>query len=141
MLKFNYQENVKKAIELFNKICTDQKSKLEFIKETYETDGAANMNYSLDELNKIMELIVAQSFNKPSEPKNFFYKNLKRISKCDSPEDIILLFKSEQQIIDEFCVSYLTFKQCFDFVDEEKATLIKIQNAIAKKVIEFVFGV
>ena len=140
MANSNYEQKVKQAREIFNNVCSDQKAKLEFIKEIYETDGAANMNYSLDDLKKIMSLIISRSDDKPTEPKDYFRNNLDKIAKCDTPEDIVVLFKSDDDVIDEFCISYLTFKQCFDFQDEERATLTKIQNAIAKQITEFVFG-
>lgn len=133
-----YDSNVNQAIAVFNEICKDQRAKLEFIKEIYETDGAANMNYKLDQLEKIMRLVCDSG--EPGVPKNYFKNNLNLISKSDSPEDILALFKRTQKVIDEFCISYLTFKQSFDFDDPERTTLIKIQNAIAKQVSEFVFG-
>lgn len=133
-----YESNVNQAIAVFNEICKDQRAKLEFIKEIYETDGAANMNYKLDQLEKIMSLVCDS--DESGVPKSYFKNNLNLISKSDSPEDILALFKRTQKVIDEFCISYLTFKQSFDFDDPERSTLIKIQNAIAKQVSEFVFG-
>lgn len=133
-----YESNVNQAISVFNEICKDQRAKLEFIKEIYETDGAANMNYKLDQLEKIMSLVCDS--DESGVPKSYFKNNLNLISKSDSPEDILALFKRTQKVIDEFCISYLTFKQSFDFDDPERSTLIKIQNAIAKQVSEFVFG-
>lgn len=133
-----YESNINQAIAVFNEICKDQRAKLEFIKEIYETDGAANMNYKLDQLEKIMSLVCDS--DESGVPKSYFKNNLNLISKSDSPEDILALFKRTQKVIDEFCISYLTFKQSFDFDDPERSTLIKIQNAIAKQVSEFVFG-
>ncbi|WP_027123909.1 DUF1951 domain-containing protein [Mycoplasmoides pirum] len=141
MSNINYSNNLTKALKVFNEICIDQNSKLNFIKEVFETDGAANMNFDLDKLKTIMSLVVPKVLeNDTSIIKDHFYKNLDTISKCDTPEDIILLFKSNQEVIDEFCISYLTFKQYIDFIDNEKSRLIKIQNAIAKQVVEYVSG-
>ncbi|WP_033160100.1 DUF1951 domain-containing protein [Mycoplasmoides alvi] len=138
MAIINYQNNVQKAVKILNEICTNQNMKLVFIKEIFETDGAANMNFDLDKLNSIMSLIAPSSLLETSTIKEYFYNNLNLISKCDSFEDLLVLFKSNQDVIDEFCVSYLTFKQFIDFVDNEKTRLIKIQNAIAKQIADYV---
>ncbi len=141
MANSSYTSNVSKAIKIFNDVCADQNQKLEFIKEVFETDGAANMNFDLDKLKQIMGLVApADLADDTAAIKDYFYKNLDAVSKCDSLQDLIVLFKSNQEIIDEFCISYLTFKHYIDFVDSEKPRLVKIQNAIAKQIADYVSG-
>ena len=138
MAAINYPSNVQKALKVLNEICTDQNAKLNFIKEIFETDGAPNMNYDLEKLNSIMNLIAPSSLTDTAIIKEYFWNNLNLIAKCDSSEDLLVLFKSNQEVIDEFCVSYLTFKQFIDFIDDEKSRLVKIQSAIAKQVSDYV---
>lgn len=134
-----YPERVAAAVAVFNKICPDPKQKLAFVAEVLETDGPANMGWPLAQLEEIMRLITP-SPSHPDEAKAYFRANLDKIGRCDSTEDVVVLFGSDQTALDEFCVSYLTFKQSFDFPDGERDKLVKNQNAIAKLVVEFVEG-
>lgn len=134
-----YPERVARAVAAFNKICPDPKQKLAFVGEVLETDGPANMSWPLDDLEAIMRLLTPTS-DHPEEAKAYFRANLDKIGRCDSTEDVVVLFGSDPVTLDEFCVSYLTFKQSFDFPDSERDKLVKNQNAIAKLVVEFVEG-
>ncbi|WP_027119680.1 DUF1951 domain-containing protein [[Mycoplasma] testudinis] len=134
----NYSNQITQAIQIFNEMCADHRVKLDFIKDVYETDGAANMDFKLAQLQKIMEC-VCQQVN-PGDAKAYFKQNLKVISESDGTEDILALFKRDSKVIDEFCISYLTFKHSLDFDDNERSTLIKIQNTIAKQIIDFLYS-
>ncbi|CDN40752.1 DUF1951 domain-containing protein [Mycoplasma amphoriforme] len=131
----NYQSNIDQATIIFNKVCFEYRMKLDFIKEVYESDGVANMDYKLSDLQEMMRLVC--DLKNSSEAKIYFKKNLKIISECDGTDDILALFKRDQRTIDEFCISYLTFKHSYDFEDPERSTLNKIQNTIAKQIIDF----
>lgn len=131
----NYQSYIDQATIIFNKVCFEYRMKLDFIKEVYESDGVANMDYKLSDLQEMMRLVCDPKNS--SEAKIYFKKNLKIISGCDGTDDILALFKRDQRTIDEFCISYLTFKHSYDFEDPERSTLNKIQNTIAKQIIDF----
>lgn len=133
----SYSERVTKAITLFNDLCHTHKEKLIFIGNVLETDGAANMNYPLASLESIMNLLTPSS-ETPDEAKLYFRANLEKIGRCDSTEDVLVLFGSSPATLDEFCISYLTFKQSFEFADHERDKFIKNQNAIAKIVVDFI---